>query len=81
MKDVYISDNRAFCSFHYGLLILDISDTLSPQFLSQVYIPDGDGWRIDIDGEHVFLADGFGGLKVIDISNPAAASCWRAYDY
>ncbi|HEQ98515.1 MAG TPA: T9SS type A sorting domain-containing protein [candidate division Zixibacteria bacterium] len=69
MKDIYISGNRAFCSFHYGLLILDISDTLSPQFVSRVFIADGDGWRIDSDGQNIYLADGYGGLKIIDVSN------------
>jgi len=32
----------------------------------------GDAWRVNVSGDHVYAADGGGGLQVIDISNPAS---------
>ncbi len=69
IKDVYISGDYAFCSFHYGLAILDIGVTGSPQLVSQLFIADGDGWRIDLNNDRLYLANGNSGLKIIDVSD------------
>ncbi|MBD3216707.1 MAG: T9SS type A sorting domain-containing protein [candidate division Zixibacteria bacterium] len=69
MKDVYISGIYAFCSFNYGLAVLDIGASGSPRLVSQLFIADGDGWRIDLNNDRLYLANGNSGLKIVDISD------------
>ncbi len=74
MKDVKVKGDYAYCAFNYGLLILDISDINNPQPVSQVFMPDGDAWRIALDSNYAYVADGYGGLQIADISDPAQPS-------
>jgi hypothetical protein len=74
MKDVKVKGNYAYCAFNYGLLILDISNVSNPQPVSQVFMPDGDAWRIALDSNYAYVADGYGGLQIADISEPSQAS-------
>jgi hypothetical protein len=71
VNDVEVVGNYAYCAFVNGLVILDISDPASPMFISQLYL-QGIGYDIDVEGNCAFIADGFFGLKVVNISNPSA---------
>lgn len=70
MKDIKVEGNYAYCALDYGLLVLDISQISEPLFVSQIFMPDGDAWRIGLDGGFAFVADGYGGLQIVDISDP-----------
>jgi len=79
----HIADDRG------GLQIVDLPDTIpafdhdSPYSVNPILIADintsGRTKDIHVVGDHCFLADGSGGLKVIDISNPGAPIFLSAY--
>ena len=80
VPDVEVVGPYAFCSYHNGLVILDVSNPGSPQLHSKLLCPSQSrGEGLDVEGNFAYLADGDAGLCVIDISNPAApvlAACW-----
>lgn len=59
----YIADGRA------GLVIIDVSDSENPTFVSQYDTPQYAN-DIFILGDHAYIADAEAGLQVINISNP-----------
>lgn len=69
VPDVEVVDDYAYCSFHNGLIILDVSDPSDMQFVSKVFCP-GRGEGIDVSGDYVYLANGESGVCIIDVSNP-----------
>ncbi len=81
---VYVADDRS------GLQIFDLPDTI-PAFdhdslyqVSPVLVGDintsGRTKDVHLAGNYCYLADGSGGLKVIDVTNPASPVFLDAYD-
>ena len=68
--DVEIVENYAYCTFTNGLMILDISNIASPNFVSHYYLPEG-AYGIDISGNYAYVADQESGLQIIDVTDPA----------
>nr|NQU93548.1 T9SS type A sorting domain-containing protein [Bacteroidota bacterium] len=70
---LYIIDYKPFeADDTKGLYIYDISDPENPVFVSRYEQQSEKGWRIKVEDAYAYLADGNGGIEVIDISNPAA---------
>ncbi len=55
----------------YGVKVLDITDPGAP-FLSATVATNGDARDVSVDGDQLYVADGWSGLAVIDISDPAS---------
>ena len=55
-----------------GLYIFDISDPSDPVFISRYEQQSQQSWRIKVQWDHVFLADAYGGIEIIDVSDPYA---------
>ncbi|MCK5079701.1 MAG: hypothetical protein KAR09_07135, partial [Bacteroidales bacterium] len=55
-----------------GLYIFDISDPENPEFVSRYEQQSERSWRIQVKYNYVYLADAFGGIEIIDVSNPLA---------
>lgn len=67
IEDVEIVGNYAIFATHSnGIMIYDISSPASPQFVSQVVT--NNAFSLAVYNTLVYIADGDGGLKIIDIS-------------
>jgi hypothetical protein len=71
--DIRLSDSLAFVSgFYYGFgtAVLNIADSTRPRVLSQIMSA---GWREgiwpDLETDHAYVANDFGGLTVMDVSD------------
>jgi len=53
-----------------GLYIFDISDPADPQLISRYLQQSQQSWRIRVYENHVYLADAYGGIEIIDVSDP-----------
>ncbi len=51
------------------LRVIDVSTPSQPEIIGSVYTP-GPAWGVTVSGDTAFMADGDGGLQVIDVSNP-----------
>ncbi|NIM16544.1 MAG: hypothetical protein GTO45_31410 [Candidatus Aminicenantes bacterium] len=79
--DVYVAGNYAYAAtYDNGLYIIDIREPATPNLVghldtdtSNLYTLDGSHRDIGIfvKSNHAFLAEGRGGLKIIDISDPS----------
>lgn len=71
LKDQYL---YAQCSSHTSGSRLTIVDTSIPGSPSIVTIIDGYGSCLDVvvQDSYAYLADGYGGIKIVDISDPAS---------
>lgn len=70
VEDVEMTKNYAvFASHSHGLLIYDISKPSSPRFYSQVLTQNA--WSLAIHGNRIYVADGEGGLKIVNIDEIA----------
>ena len=69
-NDIDVVGNYAYCAFLNGLEILDISDPVSPAFVSRLFL-EGQGQQIQLVGQYAYLTDGTTGLRIIDIFDPA----------
>ncbi len=65
-----ISGNRAYIGSGASLVVLDISDPLSPAEIGQ-YTANYPVTEVKVIGNRAFLRKRDGGLEVLDISNPA----------
>ena len=79
----FVADGRE------GLKIIDISNPSNPILLAKYYIlstshnvalGDANGITLSADGSKVYVADGYDGLKIIDISNPMNPTLLGEYD-
>ena len=70
---LYIANGQA------GLTIFDISNPVAPDLLASVDTP-GDAWDVAIASQYAWIADGPGGVHVVDIGdleNPRRMATWR----
>jgi len=79
-KDVFVKGNYAFCAaYEPGLVILDISNSKSPQLVSVCKTP-GDARGVFVCGNYAYVADGPKGLQLIDVSTLSNPSL-KGYHY
>jgi len=66
--------NGAITKAHYRLYVYEISDPASPQQMGYITLPDN-CTSLFVEGNYVYVTsndeDGFSGVKIIDVSNPA----------
>ena len=70
-RDVIVADQIAYMSAGVlGVMIFDVSDSVSPQFLGSIET-DGFAGRMAFDSttQTLFVADGSRGMAIIDVSN------------
>jgi hypothetical protein len=71
MEDVVVEGNYAYCGLVNGVMILDISVVSNPTMLSQLYLPGGQVVRLTKSGNLLYVSDGLGGMRIVDVSEPA----------
>jgi hypothetical protein len=54
----------------FGLYIVDISIPNSPVIVNRYTNFTSHGYDLDVDGNYAYIADSYGGMEVIDISDP-----------
>jgi len=70
---VYIIDEGPFPDEDTkGLYIFDISNPENPEFVTRYEQQSEAAWRIKVKDNYVYLGDGYGGVEVVDVSNPQA---------
>jgi len=55
-RETTVRGNYEYCVFPHGLLIVDVSDPTSPQYVSKCYIP-GNGKAIFVSGGYAYIAN------------------------
>ena len=65
--------HRLVCDGQGGLLALDISTPSTPTFLGRFDTP-GNAMHVVLQGATALVGDDFAGLRILDVSNPAAIS-------
>jgi hypothetical protein len=70
-RAVAVSGSLALVGSGTTMLVLDVSTPSSPQLLGSVTLPE-QVYGIAAAGSHAYVANGMSGLRVIDVSNPAA---------
>ena len=68
---VAVQGNYAYIGVGSRLVILNISITTQPTVVGQTGILPGIVENVFIKGNYAYVADGFSGLRIIDVSNPA----------
>ena len=68
-NDIEVVGRYAYCAYENGIAAFDISDSTAPVFTHKLFFP-GKGLKIAINGNYAFLADGPGGMQIIDVSDP-----------
>jgi len=71
MNDVVLYGDYAVCAMSSGVIILDITDPLSPELVSEVYLGTETNRYLAISGSHVYTSD-YSGMQIINIADPAA---------
>ena len=77
---VAIQGNFAYIGIGPRLVILNISDPAHPVFVGKTAVLPGIVWDISISGSYAYVAAESGGLRIINISNPAAPTEAGFYD-
>ena len=72
MVDVFTVGQYAYCLAGIDLVIVDITDPANPVETGFIEIEDVNG--VYVLGDYAYIARGGPGLRIIDVSNPAAPS-------
>jgi hypothetical protein len=78
VMDAKVVGNYAYCALIDGLVILDVSNPSQPVFISKLYC-NGQGKEVFISDNYAYLADGSGGVAIIDITDPHAPALHNRY--
>ena len=70
--DLSEDENYVFVATKTGILVLDITTPASPKDVA--FIETTNARDLKVKGEYLYVADDWGGLKVLDISNPVITS-------
>jgi len=77
---VAVQGDYAYIGAGPRLVILDISTPSSPSVVGQTdVLPEVVG-GVAVDGDYAYVADGGGGLRIVDISDPASPTEAGYYD-
>lgn len=68
-----VAGDRLYVPAHsYGLRIFSLADPSYPQLIDSLQTGLDDAWAVELDGDLAYVADGAGGLKIVDVTDPAA---------
>ncbi|MBN1297198.1 hypothetical protein JXA80_10490 [bacterium] len=71
-QNVHVIGDRMYLCDLYGLYILDISNPAAITRLGTVWLArEGNPYDVRVMGLHAFIANGWKGMKVVDVSDPA----------
>jgi hypothetical protein len=84
-RDVFVSGSYAYIAEGHnnpgiGLQIIDISDLALPHIVGSLEVPGQNSYGIFVSDNYAFLASEYGGLLMIDISDPANPALLYNYD-
>jgi len=68
---IAISGNHAFIVNADTLRLFDISNLDAPAFVGKIAISEEWDGAVSVSGDYAYVADGSGGLRVIDVTDPA----------
>jgi hypothetical protein len=68
-SDVALQGDYAYCSYGGGMMILDVSDSTRPAYVSELDFPHDWAQAIAVSGDYAYLCRG-GDLHIIDVSDP-----------
>ncbi|GIR20966.1 MAG: hypothetical protein CM15mP36_01730 [Flavobacteriales bacterium] len=77
-SEINVAGNYAYIAAYKNFYIYDISDVNSP--LVSTYSCGAGCNDFVIDGNYVYLANGFYGLQILDVSNPSSPTLTDSYD-
>ena len=72
VKEIYVSGNYVYMACgENGLYIVDFSKTSEPKVISHVDTENALDVTLNDAGTYAFVADGIGGVRIINVANPA----------
>ncbi|MFO8061315.1 MAG: hypothetical protein R6U31_00135 [bacterium] len=71
--DIITQGHYAYVATRNGVCIVDITDKSNPYFVSYTSTP-GTARRMEIQGEQLFLADGYNGIIIFDVTDKSSPS-------
>ena len=77
---VYAQNDLVFLGVGQRLVILDVSDPASPRQVGATRPLAGPAEAIAISQDRAYIANGGGGLQVVDLTDPAQPQVLRAWD-
>ncbi|MBC8163905.1 MAG: PKD domain-containing protein, partial [Roseiflexaceae bacterium] len=66
--DVQVAGSVAYVASSSAFLVFDVSNPAAPRLLSRV---NGESYDLAVQGDRVYVAQGFNGVGVFDVSDPA----------
>ena len=72
VDDIWVEDGYAYCAFHNGVLVFDVSDPAQPEPVSSMIFAPGKGRSLYKKDNYLYMADGSEGLRILDVSDPHA---------
>ncbi len=71
--EVVVKDSIAYCGVPGGVIVFDCGDPTSPVELASLALPGGaSGKVLAIKGQYLYVSDGYSGLRIVNISDPAS---------
>ncbi|MEE9553516.1 MAG: hypothetical protein V3W18_04390 [candidate division Zixibacteria bacterium] len=78
-RDLLLRDDMIFIAHNDGLMIVDITDPLSPDIISDLPTDDF-SLGLFLEGDLAFVANRFSGMSIVDISDPYNPAFLANYD-
>ena len=80
VRDVAVAGQTAYLVDADSLWIVDVARPYAPATLARLPLPDTSVLGVTIVGPYAFVAGGHGGLRIVDVSDPAAPKLAGALD-
>ncbi len=65
--------------YEYGLQVFDVSDPANPVNIGEYLTPRQQAVDAEIVGDYAYVADGFGGMEIYNIANPAKIELVKSF--
>jgi hypothetical protein len=71
VEGVTIGNGVLYCAAHNnGILVYSLLDPTAPALIDTITTQIEDAWRLAVKGDYLLVADGSGGIKILDASIP-----------
>ena len=72
-RNVCVRDTIAYVAdYGCGLRIVDITNSQAPELIFSLYLGISNVYDVDVEEEYAFVANEYGGLDVVDVSEPTS---------